>query len=116
MSSFQNKFYRFIILTAVLFFTTEILHAQLSGYEFRKLLTVDNTKVSGASSLTNFPVLFSLTDSDLATVANGGKVLNANGYDIAFTSDDGSTQLDHELESYDATTVRFCTRAEFLIH
>ncbi len=84
--------------------TAEIAFGQLSGYDFRKLLTVDNTKVSGASSLTNFPVLLSLTDSDLATVANGGKVLNANGYDIAFTSSDGITQLDHELESYNATT------------
>lgn len=45
------------------------------------------------------------TYSYLKTVANGGNVENANGYDIWFTSDAaGLTQLAHEMEFYDPTT------------
>src|SRR5262249_32193987 len=41
----------------------------------------------------------------LATTANGGKVQNANGYDIIFTSDAaGQTRLDHEIDAYDPVT------------
>lgn len=69
-----------------------------------KKLTIDNTRVSGAGTLTNFPVLISFTDADIATTSNGGLTTNVNGYDIAFTHSDGSTQLDHELESYNAST------------
>jgi len=81
----------------------EISYAQLSGYNFRKKFSIDNAQVSGTSH-SNFPVLINITDSDFATVANSGRVQNVNGFDIAFTSADGSTQLDHELESYNAST------------
>ncbi|MEP0005380.1 MAG: DUF2341 domain-containing protein [Balneola sp.] len=82
----------------------ETAYAQLAGYKYRKKLTIDNTRVSGAGTLTNFPVLISFTDADIATTSNGGLTTNVNGYDIAFTHSDGSTQLDHELESYNAST------------
>jgi hypothetical protein len=85
-------------------FLAEVAYAQLSGYKYRKKLTVDNTRVSGAGTLTNFPVLISFTDPDIATISNGGRTTSVNGYDIAFTHSDGSTQLDHELESYNAST------------
>lgn len=85
-------------------FLVETAYAQISGYKYRKKLTVDNTQVSGAGTLTNFPVLISITDDDFATISNGGKATNINGYDIAFAYSDGSTQLDHELESYNAST------------
>ena len=78
--------------------------AQLSGFEYRKKLTVDNTEVGGTTTLTNFPILLSINDSDLATEANSGFVSSSNGFDIAFTSSDGTTQLDHELIDYTATT------------
>lgn len=92
----------FLILASLLF--AEAAYAQLSGYKYRKKLTVDNTRVSGAGTLTNFPVLISFTDPDIATISNGGRTTSVNGYDIAFTHSDGSTQLDHELESYNAST------------
>lgn len=94
---------RLFVLLLVFLVGSEVF-AQLPGYNYRKKYAVDNTQVSGATDLTNFPVLISLTDNDFRTVANGGNVTSANGYDIAFTSDDGATQLDHELESYNATT------------
>lgn len=75
------------------------------AYGYHKLLAVDHTKVS--SDLTNFTVLIDITDDDLKTVANGGKVTNANGYDIVFSANsDGSSKYSHEIEKYDGSTGR----------
>ncbi len=78
----------------------------LSGgtWNRRKQITIDHTKVSGSSSLTNFPLLFSTTDAELKTLANGGYVGKSDGTDIVFTSSDGQTKLDYELEKYSSTT------------
>lgn len=76
-------------------------------YGFSKTITIDNTQVdnSDGADLTNFPMLVSFTlDTELRTVANGGKVQNSNGYDIAFTYKDSLLWLDHEIERYDPTT------------
>jgi hypothetical protein len=70
----------------------------------RKAITIDHTRVSGGASLTNFPVLFSVTDANLKTVANGGSVGKTDGTDILFTAGDGVSKLDHELESYNPST------------
>ena len=65
-------------------------------WSFRKLLTIDSTKVSGEHS--NFPIIVDIIDSELSTGAN------SNGADILFTSSDGTTLLDFEIESYDSST------------
>ena len=83
------------------------LNAQPSGYSYGKKITIDNTKVSGSSSLTNFPVLISLTDNDLRTTANSGYVTSSNGYDIVFTNGNGTTIYSHEIEKYNASTGEF---------
>src|ERR1700730_14718862 len=70
----------------------------------RKSIIVDHTKVSGSSSLNNFPMLFSVTDANLKTVGNGGSVGKSDGTDMLFTASDGVTKLNHELESYNAST------------
>jgi len=63
------------------------------SWNFRKKITIDGTKV--AATQTNFPVLISFTtDADLASSAL------ANGNDILFTSADGTTKLDHEIENF----------------
>lgn len=69
-----------------------------SIWTYRKTLTIDETKVSGSTDLTNFQVLISMTDSDLASKAQ------SDADDILFTSSDGTTKLDHEIESYDSAT------------
>ena len=68
----------------------------------RRKLTVDHTKVSG--NLSGFPMLVSITDVELKSLANGGKVGKIDGTDIVFTAADGITKLNHELESYNAST------------
>jgi concanavalin A-like lectin/glucanase superfamily protein/uncharacterized protein DUF2341 len=66
-------------------------------------MTIDHTKVPSTQS--NFTVLVSVTDPALKTVANGGHVANANGYDIGFYADSGGTmKLKWEVEKYDGTT------------
>ncbi len=70
----------------------------------RKAITIDHTKVSGASSLTNFPMLFSVTDANLKSVANGGSVGKLDGTDILFTDSSGTLKINHELESYNPVT------------
>ena len=67
-------------------------------------MTVDHSKVSGTSDLVNFPLLVSLTDVALKDTVHAGHVGQADGGDILFTASDGSTKLQHEIESYDPTT------------
>ncbi len=71
---------------------------------YRKQITVDHSKVSTTTSLTDFPMLFSVTDMDLKYVGNGGKIASSTGGDIVFTSSDGITKLSHEIEKYSSTT------------
>lgn len=85
-----------------------------AAYAFRKPITIDRTKVgnTGApTTLSNYPLLYSVTDLDLRTTANGGDVISANGYDIIFTAEDATTcggpstcNLDHEIETWNGTT------------
>src|SRR5262249_36726695 len=66
-------------------------------------MTIDHTKVPSTQS--NFTVLVSVTNPALKTVANGGHVANANGFDIGFYADSGgTTKLKWEVEKYDGTT------------
>jgi len=76
----------------------------LAGYNYSRSITIDHTKCGSANS-TNFPVLVAGTYSYLATVANGGNVTSASGYDIIFTSDSaGTILLNFERASFNATT------------
>ncbi|MEO1053939.1 MAG: DUF2341 domain-containing protein [Bacteroidota bacterium] len=77
----------------------------LDEYSFRKMITIDGSQVSGSSALNGFPLLISVVDPDLATAAN--KVQNANGFDIVFTTGDGTTRLTQYNEEYDAATGTF---------
>jgi len=68
-----------------------------SSWQYRKALTIDYTRVG--ATLSYFPVLVSLaSDTDLAADAQD------DGDDILFTSSDGTTKLDHEIELFNGTT------------
>ena len=83
-------------------------------FGFRKPITIDRSKLSDPScavTLTNFPILYSVTDLDLRSTANGGNVTYSTGDDIIFRAYDSTTcggtawcGLDHEIEKYDETT------------
>ena len=82
-------------------------------FGFRKSITIDRTKLPTGcgTTLSNYPLLFSVTDTDLSTAS--GQVTDAEGDDILFRALDDDTcggvgtapcTLDHEIESYNATT------------
>ena len=85
---------------------TNVPGVYTNGYSYRRKITIDNTKVSGSSNFTDFPVLFDTTSTDISS-----KVQNASGWDIRFELADG-TKLDHELEYYDSATGRIVAWVE----
>jgi hypothetical protein len=89
-------------------------------FGFRKSITIDRTKIPGTcgTTLPDFPMLFSVTDGDLATTAYGGDVASYDApsndpRDIIFRALDDDTcggpgtapcTLDHEIEKYVETS------------
>ena len=66
-----------------------------SSWTYRKKLTIDHNQVT--ATLTNFPILVSITDSDLSSKAQ------SDGDDIVFINATG-TKLNHEIEHFNGTT------------
>lgn len=67
--------------------------AWLAGYTKRKKITIDNTYVD--ADLTDFPLLVKFSsDTDI------GGVARSDGYDLRFTSSDGTTLLKYEREAF----------------
>jgi hypothetical protein len=95
------------ILLALLLFCPEVLGA----FTYYRSLTIDHTKC-GSSDSSSFPVLVSISDTTLKTVANGGHVQNTTTQsapavtmpaDLIFaTTSAGTTKLPWEVEFYDA--------------
>jgi len=83
----------FVVLAVSLLFLA-VPMASASDWGYKKAIEIDYNKV--AATLTNFPVLISITDTDLMDDAQN------DGDDIAFFL--GTTQLAHEIESFDGTT------------
>lgn len=91
-------------LVSLFLVTSQTAMAQASGYAFERAIVINHSQVAN-SDQSNFPVLISATLSDLATVANGGNVQSALGYDIIFTSDAaGQNALAFEQETYSPST------------
>jgi Tfp pilus assembly protein PilE len=75
------------------------------AWPFRKKITIQESQITGTSSLSNFPVLISLpSDAQLASTSPTTPGAQADGDDIKFTSSDGVSQLDHEIETFDKST------------
>lgn len=74
------------------------------AFSYYRTVTIDHTKVPNTNQI-DFPMAVAGTYSYLKTVANGGLVTNASGFDIGFYSDSAlTTKLKWETESYNATT------------
>lgn len=79
-----------------------------TSYTSSGTITLDHTQCGTADS-TDFPVLVQFTNTKLKTVANGGQVQNASGFDIVFSSTNlGSNMpgplLSWQVESWNGTT------------
>ena len=64
------------------------------GWQYRKQITIDKDLID--AELEDFPLLVSVTDSDLTNAQSSGN-------DLVFTSSEGRIQLDHELEFFDSS-------------
>lgn len=74
------------------------------AFNYYKSLTLDASQAGSADS-TDWPLCIFVTDVDLKSVANGGYVEDANGYDIRpFADLDLTVALTYELVNYDPTT------------
>src|SRR5207247_5680344 len=61
-------------------------------FSYRKTITIDHAKVgTSGATLTDYPFLFNVTDANLATIANGGHVTDAQGDDIIFRAVEPTT-------------------------
>lgn len=69
-----------------------------TGWDYRMQLDVDETKVEGSTDLVNFPLLVDITSAEFITKAQ------SDGDDFVFTLNNGTTKLNHEIESYDDST------------
>lgn len=78
--------------------------AQPGNYAFSKQITIDSAQIEGSIVLANFPMLFSVTDTNLRHVDAGGHVRNPEGFDIVFTEGDCNTLLKHQVERYDSAS------------
>lgn len=88
----------FALLLPLLVLAATGLIAQPAGYLYYKIITLNAGQTFGTN--TDFPVLISVTDPDLANNA-----ASANGYDIIFSDDlAGTNILDHQIESYNSAT------------
>lgn len=95
---------RILLFFSILVLISSYSFPQLSGYDYYMEIEIQSSKVSGSSALTNFPVLIDITDNSLRTTGNGGYVTNSNGFDIAFSNDGNVSNLDFDLEDYNAST------------
>jgi hypothetical protein len=74
------------------------------SYAYRRSISIAHGQVPNTDQ-PNFPLLLAGTYPYLATVAHGGHVQNAGGYDIVFAADSaGATLLNWDIESYNPAT------------
>ena len=78
------------------------IQSTIGQYNDSIMITINHGMVN--QTLTNFTILVSNTSTDFKTTANGGKVSQSDGGDIAFFNSVKDTQLKHEIEYYNGTT------------
>lgn len=73
----------------------------LSGYEFRRSVSVNISQVEGSEDLYKFTSLLVLEEPWLRHISSGGDMKDVKAWDIAITKEDGITTVPFEIEAYD---------------
>lgn len=73
----------------------------LSGYDFRRPVSVNTGQIEGSQDLYNFTSLLVLDDPWVRQLSHGGDIKDIRAWDIAITKEDGITTIPFEVESYD---------------
>ncbi len=66
-----------------------------SSWQYRQKIVIDHTKVMNTDQ-TDFPVMIKINNQYNSIFSNA----KDDGYDILFTSSDGSTKLSHEIDTF----------------
>ena len=96
------KSMEYLLVISSIIFLCVICNAEANwfntNWQYRKEITISGSMTPNTNQ-TNFPLMIRRTsDSNLASRAQG------DGDDILFTSSDGSTKLNHEIEKYGSST------------
>lgn len=99
---FEGYYYTFLFggyyNTVDYIYDIQLFNLSRAGWQHRKLITIDHTKI--IENVSNFPFLiYESSDSDLANYAQ------SDGDDILFVDyNDNITKLSHEIEAYNSST------------
>lgn len=85
----------------------------LPDYEWRQEITIEAKTIRGNKNLIDYNLLIELSDDDLKSYANGGKVAHINGSDIKFTKSDEFTELKYTIVNYNPETGDLTARIMF---
>jgi gliding motility-associated-like protein len=97
--SLVRYFFAFILLSLL---NIQAYAGWVPGYTYKSKLVIAGSQICGAANHTNFPVLIQLSGNFLKPSPTG-LISNSNGYDIIFTSSDGTTILNHEIDNYSSS-------------
>lgn len=73
----------------------------LSGYDFRRSVSVNTGQIEGNQDLYNYTSLLVIDDSWVRQLSYDGDIKDIRAWDIAITKEDGITTIPFEIESYD---------------
>jgi hypothetical protein len=100
--------FNFLFVVGMLMTVSVSAQTWMSGFNYRKSISINKAQVSGAVNLVDFPVLISLTDPDLKYLSgqcNSNKLFSAAGLDISFASASApQSPLKFQLDKYDPAT------------
>lgn len=87
-----------------------------TGWQRRVAITVDNTKVAGSGTFTDFPIMLSLDNLPTEMVDAGSNSAQDGGGDIRFSSDAaGATQLACEIVDFHPNSTAGSRRCEIWV-
>ena len=92
-----------LVILSLTFLTMTTQAQWLSGYYFKRAITILPNQIPNGAVLTDFPMLIDITGSYLLNESNGGNITNSSGYDLVFSVDNVSI-LDHDIIHYEGTT------------
>jgi hypothetical protein len=74
------------------------------AFSYKKTLVIPHANVQGESDLLDFPLLVGVTDPDLISMTNGGRMASPVGNDLLFTDATETRQLPYEIASFNGAT------------
>ncbi len=108
----ERLIHTFCKAALILFFSTAVstsfAQSWMEGYNYRKSIEIQKTKVPGTAPLVDFPALVTFTDPDLRYIPGlcaANKISSSRGLDISFAlASAPATAVPFQLERFDPAT------------